>query len=103
MGHLQDALSRGYEELGFGRAAGGDEVFWQLVLARITEPVSKLDSLRVLEEAGIAPVSYATLRPPAGVRDRALAAQAVPRPAPCTPGWSGQPGALRRQHLVFRD
>jgi len=62
MGHLWDALSRGYEELGFGRAAGGDEVFAQLVLARIIEPVSKLDSLRVLEEAGIAPVSYATLR-----------------------------------------
>ena len=62
MGHLHDALSRGYEELGFGRAAGGDEVFRQLVLARIIEPVSKLDSLRVLEEAGIAPVSYATLR-----------------------------------------
>jgi Transposase DDE domain len=62
MGHLQDALSRGYEELGFASAAGGDEVFRQLVLARIIEPVSKLDSLRVLQEAGIAPVSYATLR-----------------------------------------
>jgi hypothetical protein len=31
------------------------------VLARIIEPVSKLDSLRVLEEAGVAPASYATL------------------------------------------
>ena len=37
-------------------------MFRQLVLARIIEPVSKLDSLRVLEEAGITPVSYATLR-----------------------------------------
>jgi hypothetical protein len=27
----------------------------QLVLARIIEPVSKLDFLRVLEEAGVAP------------------------------------------------
>jgi hypothetical protein len=62
MGHLWHALSRGYEELGLGRASGGDEVFAQLVLARIIEPVSKLDSLRVLEEAGIAPVWYATLR-----------------------------------------
>jgi Transposase DDE domain len=62
MEHLWRALSRGYDELGFGRAAGGDEVFRQLVLARIIEPVSKLDSLRVLEEAGIRPVSYATLR-----------------------------------------
>jgi hypothetical protein len=62
MGHLWEALARGYDELGFGRAAGGDEVFRQLVLARIIEPVSKLDSLRVLEEAGIVPASYATLR-----------------------------------------
>jgi hypothetical protein len=38
--------------LGFDRAGGGDEVFRQLVLARIIEPTSKLDSLRVLEEAG---------------------------------------------------
>ena len=38
--------------LGFDQASGGDEVFAQLVLARIIEPVSKLDSLRVLEEAG---------------------------------------------------
>jgi hypothetical protein len=62
MEHLWRALSRGYDELGFSRAAGGDEVFRQLVLARIIEPVSKLDSLRVLGEAGITPVSYATLR-----------------------------------------
>jgi len=61
MGHLHDALSRAYEVLGFGRAAGGDEVFRQLVLARIIEPTSKLDALRVLEEAGLAPPSYATL------------------------------------------
>ena len=53
MGHLHDALSRAYEVLGFGRAAGGDEVFRQLVLARIIEPTSKLDALRVLEEAGL--------------------------------------------------
>jgi hypothetical protein len=62
MEHLWRALSHGYDELGFSRAAGGDEVFRQLVLARIIEPVSKLDSLRVLGEAGITPVSYATLR-----------------------------------------
>ena len=48
--------------LGLEEAAGGDEVFRHLVLARIIEPVSKLDSLRVLEEAGIAPASYATLK-----------------------------------------
>jgi transposase len=30
---------------------GGDEVFWQLVLTRIVEPASRLDSLRVLPVA----------------------------------------------------
>lgn len=35
MGHLWDALCRGYEALGFDEAAGRDEVFRQLVLARI--------------------------------------------------------------------
>lgn len=62
MGHLWDALSLAYEVLGFDAAADGDEVFRHLVLARIIEPTSKLDSLRVLEEAGIAPVSYRTLK-----------------------------------------
>jgi hypothetical protein len=47
--------------LSFGRAAGGDEVFRLLVLARIIEPTSKLDAARVLEEAGLAAPSYATL------------------------------------------
>jgi hypothetical protein len=37
-------------------------VFRGLVLARIIEPTSKLDSLRVLEEVGIAPPSYATVK-----------------------------------------
>ena len=58
---LLDALDHAYRMLGFDRAAGGDEVFRDLVLARITEPVSKLDSLRVLEEAGIVPASYPTI------------------------------------------
>jgi hypothetical protein len=38
-----------------------DEVFRQLVLARIIEPASKADSLRVLAEAGVAAASYRTL------------------------------------------
>jgi hypothetical protein len=43
------------------RAAGGDEVFRQLVLARIIEPVSKPGSLRVLEETGASAPSYRIL------------------------------------------
>jgi hypothetical protein len=62
MGHLWDALGHAYEVLGFETATGGDEVFRALVLARIVEPTSKLDSLRVIEEAGIDPPSYATLK-----------------------------------------
>jgi hypothetical protein len=62
MGHLWDALAQVYAALGFEAAADGDEVFRQLVLARIIEPTSKLDSLRVLEEVGVAPVSYRTLK-----------------------------------------
>jgi len=62
MGCLTDALERAYRVLGFEGAAGGDEVFRQLVIARVIEPVSKIDSLRVLEEAGIAPPSYPTLK-----------------------------------------
>jgi Transposase DDE domain len=61
MGHLWDALCRGFDSLGFAAATRGDEVFRQLVLARIIEPTSKQDSLRVLQEAGIDPVSYPTV------------------------------------------
>ena len=61
MGCLLDALAHAYDVLGFTAATGGDEAFFQLVAARIIEPVSKLDSLRVLEEAGLAPVPYRTV------------------------------------------
>jgi hypothetical protein len=61
MGHLWDALACAYVVLGLEEAAGGDEVFRDLVLARIIEPTSKLDSSRVLEEAGVVPVSYPTV------------------------------------------
>jgi hypothetical protein len=62
MSHLLDALERGYRVLGLDDAAGGDEVFRHLVLARIIEPSSKLGSLRVLDEAGVTPASYHTLK-----------------------------------------
>ena len=62
MSHLLDSLDHGYRVLGLEDAAGRDEVVGHLVLARIIEPSSKLDSLRVLEETGIAPASYATVK-----------------------------------------
>ena len=62
MSHLVDSLERAYRVLGLEDAASGDDVFRHLVLARIIEPSSKLDSLRILEEAGVAPGSYRTLK-----------------------------------------
>jgi hypothetical protein len=68
-GHLWDALSRAYDALGFPQVTSHDEVFRQLVPARIIEPTSKQDSLRVLEEAGTPAPSYPTLnRPPSHAR-----------------------------------
>jgi len=51
MGVLLDALEHACRGAGLDAAASEDEVFAQLVLARIIEPVSKLDSLRVLRKA----------------------------------------------------
>jgi hypothetical protein len=62
MAHLWEALGQVFDLLGFDAASEGDEVFRQLVLARIIEPSSKLDAARVLEEVGIAPCSYPTLK-----------------------------------------
>ena len=62
MGHLGDALAGVFERLGFGGASGHDAVFRALVLARIIEPSSKLDSIRVLEEAGLSAPSYRTIK-----------------------------------------
>ena len=62
MARLWDALGQVFDLLGFDAASEGDEVFRQLVLARIIEPSSKLDAARVLEEVGIAACSYPTLK-----------------------------------------
>ena len=61
MSQLWQALCTAYDALGFDGAVGGDEVFQQLVLARIIEPTSKQDSLRVLAEVGVEAASYPTL------------------------------------------
>jgi hypothetical protein len=55
MGRLWDAPGHAYQVLGLEWAAVGDEVFQHLVLGRIIEPTSKLDSPRVLDETGVAP------------------------------------------------
>ena len=95
MGCLLDALEHAYDVLGFDRAAGGDEVFRQLVAARIIEPVSKLDSLRVLEEAGRGPgVVCDPQAAAAGLCEGRLAAAGLRRVRGARPAGPGEPGAL---------
>lgn len=62
MTHLWDGLCAAYRVLGFESATKGDNVFRDLVLARIIEPASKLDTERVLSEVGVQPASYATIK-----------------------------------------
>ena len=57
---LWDALERVYTDLGFD--ALGDRTFKQLVLGRIIEPTSKIDTLRVLEEVGVWTPSISTVK-----------------------------------------
>ncbi|WP_027331313.1 IS1634 family transposase [Mycolicibacterium tusciae] len=57
---LYEALGATYDGLGFDAVA--DEVFRDLVIARIVEPTSKLDSLRVLTDLGANTVSYRTIQ-----------------------------------------
>lgn len=53
---LYDTLGSVYRLLHFDKL--GDEIFEQLVVARLIEPSSKLDTIRILEELGIAAPSY---------------------------------------------
>ena len=53
MTHLWDALCAAYRVLGFESATKNDNVFRDLVLARIIEPSSKIDAERVLGEVGV--------------------------------------------------
>ena len=57
---LFEALAGVYASLGFD--AVGAAVFRDLVIARIVEPSSLLDTARVLTDLGRRPASYATMR-----------------------------------------
>lgn len=52
-GLLWEILKNEYNKLGFSKLE--DEVFCAMCLARLVEPTSKIDSLRVLTELGVAP------------------------------------------------
>ena len=56
---LVEVVRAAWKALGFDVV--GDEAFFQLVLARLVEPTSMLDSARVLTELGIVPVHRATM------------------------------------------
>ncbi|MDP9820816.1 hypothetical protein J2S59_000625 [Nocardioides massiliensis] len=56
---LWQVLTEAYSRLGFDVI--DDDAFAQLVLARIVEPTSKADSVRVLNEIGVAPASLRTM------------------------------------------
>jgi Transposase DDE domain len=70
---LYDVLAFVYDRLGFNVV--GDAVFRDLVIARIVEPTSKADSMRVLTDLGADVVSYRTIQRhlaqmgPGGYRD----------------------------------
>ncbi|MBU9764214.1 IS1634 family transposase [Mycobacterium sp. TNTM28] len=56
---LYDVLAGVYDWLGFGVVA--DDVFRDLVIARIVEPTSKADAERVLTDLGVSTVCYRTM------------------------------------------
>jgi hypothetical protein len=58
---LWEALERAWGALGFDGAVP-DGVFKKLALARVVEPASKLDTIRVLGELGVPAPSYATIK-----------------------------------------
>lgn len=110
MGVLWDLLELAYHRLGFAAAAGEEDgdVFRRLVLARIIEQTSKLDAVRVLEEAGIPAPSYATVkrRLPAyakpSFRERVAAANAD-HVGLGRPRWSStmsRPGISKRMRVT---
>jgi hypothetical protein len=57
---LYDVLGSVFDRLGFNVVA--DAVFRDLVIARIVEPSSKADAVRVLADLGVDPVSYRTIQ-----------------------------------------
>ena len=88
--HLWETLSTAYRVLGLDRACD-DAVFRQLVLARVIEPVSKLDSIRVLDELGITPPSYPTIKRRLPVYAKTEWRQSWRQPVPIISGWARPP------------
>lgn len=86
---LVEVVKASWERLGFGVV--DDDAFFQLVLARLVEPTSKLDSIRVIGDLGLAPAHlntyYNALKRCAGKDYRKLISDAC-----FTHVWSGAGG-----------
>jgi hypothetical protein len=80
---LYDALAGVYSSLGFDVV--GDEVFRDLVIARVVEPTSLLDVDRVLAEMGRVSASLSTRKRTCGARTPAPIATRSRPPASTTP------------------
>ena len=61
-GYLLDCIDACFHELGLAAATGHDQVFQDLVRARLISPGSKLDSIETLAEVGVTSASYATIK-----------------------------------------
>jgi len=104
MTHLWDGLCVAYRILGFESATKGDNVFRDLVLARIVEPTSKIDAQRVLSEVGVASASYATVKRRLPVYAHAsVAAIFGGRLRRACQAGAGLVGVVRRLDAVFRN
>ena len=104
MTHLWDGLCAAYRVLGFDLATKGDNVFRELVLARIIEPTSKIDAARVLGEVGVGrpPMPPSSVGCPSTPNPswRQSLATASARHAGLGPAISG---AVRRLDAVLRN
>lgn len=99
---LWEVLTSAYEQLGFDVLDDGP--FMELVLARLIEPTSTADSVRVLEEIGAPHAGATHLLPGAGTRGGTRLPRAGRRGLLRTRRSPRRPdsGPLRRDHPVFR-
>lgn len=104
MTHLWSGLCAGYRILVFESATKGDNVFRDLVLARIIEVTSKIDADRVLTEVGVEPASYATVKRHSPIYARPRMAAIPGKSVRCSRrAGAGQPGLVRRVDALLRD
>lgn len=83
--HLWEALCQAYRVLGFDATTDGDEVFRDLVAARIIEPTSKVDARRVLSETGVDSPAYRTLKRRLPPKPAILRSAGSSHPCGCRP------------------